>query len=210
MTLLFIIGMVLAIFLLSSNTKKKPKAIRRKKPLDKKPKPKTKAKPKVEIIEPDLLKAKGDLYEKFIGQAFEQKGELVIYNGFIHGYADRGVDVISICLKRKTIDLIQCKHWSYKQMFIEDIEAIHRKLSQFELEHITHDIRAIKTHLQKKKNLAEIEAILAKDKTKFSVRKTLYMSSQKVIDLNIGKKLKQIKPNIFQYSDMKIVILDII
>ena len=205
MTLFLIIGVFLIVFFLSLGNKKKEKATRRKKPLNKK----QKVKPKAKTLETDHLKAKGDLYEKFIGQAFEQKGELVIYNGFIHGYADKGVDVISICLKRKTIHLIQCKHWSYKKMFVEDIEAIHRKLSQFELEHITQDSRAIKSHLKKKKNLAEIEAILAKDKAKFTIRKSLYMSSDKVIDLTIGKKFKQIKPNIFQYSDMKIMIVGI-
>ena len=44
----------------------------------------------------DPLKEKGDNYERFIGRKFEEKGELVIYNGFIRGYKDKGVDIISI------------------------------------------------------------------------------------------------------------------
>lgn len=173
------------------------------------PKPIVEEKEEVKIPKADPLKEKGDLYERFIGEAFEKKGELVIYNGFIYGYADKGVDLISICSKKKTINLIQCKNWNYKKMFIEDIEEIYQKLSLFGVEDITDDSRAIKSHLKKKKNLADIEAILQKDKRKFKVRKTLYMSSDKVIDLNIGIKLKQIKANIFQYEDMKIVMVGI-
>jgi len=208
MELLGFIISFLILFLLARDEKK---VNPREKPLDKKPIPKKQPTPtpKAETLETDPLKIKGDLYEKFIGQSFEQKGELVIYNGFIYGYADKGVDVISICVKRKTINLIQCKHWSYKKMFIENIEEIYQKLSYFGVEEITNDSRAIKKYLQKKRNLAEIEEILTKDKAKFSVRKTLYMSSDKVIDLDIGSQLKLIKKNIFKYKDMKIVIIEI-
>ena len=53
--------------------------------------------------EPDFFKQKGDKYEKFIGKKFEEKGDLVIYNGFINGYADQGVDIICISTTTKTI-----------------------------------------------------------------------------------------------------------
>ena len=201
----FIISFLILFLLVRDEEKVNP----RENPLDKKQATTTQKAETVETIETDPLKIKGDLYEKFIGQSFEEKGELVIYNGFIYGYADKGVDVISICVKRKTINLIQCKHWSYKKMFIEDIEEIYQKLSYFGVEEITNDSRAIKKFLQKKRNLAEIEEILTKDKAKFSVRKTLYMSSDKVIDLDIGSQLKLIKKNIFKYKDMKIVIIEI-
>ena len=54
------------------------------------------------------------------------------------------------------------------------------------------------------KSIEEIEYIL-KISTNFIFRKTLYISTDKVIDSLISKELKMIKPNIFQYKDMKIV-----
>ena len=166
----------------------------------------TKEKKNPKAKEKDFLKEKGDIYEKFIGQIFEKKGELVIYNGFIYGYADKGVDVISICVKRKTIHLIQCKDWGYKRMFLDDMEEIYQKLSLFTVETMTKNSRAIKKYLKIKKNLPVIESILEKDKSKFKVIKILYMSSAEVIDVKIGRQFKQIKSNIFAYKDMKIVI----
>jgi len=156
--------------------------------------------------EKDFLKAKGDLYEKFIGQYFEKKSELVIYNGFIYGYADKGVDLISICSSKRTINLIQCKDWSSKKMFLEDIEKIYKKLSLFDVKYITKDSRAIKKYLKIKKNLPIIEKILAQDKSKFKVKKLLYMSAFEVIDENAHTKITKIKSNIFTYKDMQIII----
>lgn len=46
---------------------------------------------------------------------------------------------------------------------------------------------------------------ILKISTNFIFRKTLYISTDKVIDSLISKELKMIKPNIFQYKDMKIV-----
>ena len=43
-------------------------------------------------------------------------------------------------------------------------------------------------------------------KYNYKIRKTLYVSSDKVMDLNIGEFLTMINPNIFKYLDMKIVI----
>ncbi len=40
----------------------------------------------------------------------------------------------------------------------------------------------------------------------YKIRKTLYIASENVIDLGIGKHLTMIKPNIYRYEDMKIVI----
>ncbi len=50
-------------------------------------------------------KEKGDSYEKYIGKKLENKGQLVIYNGLIHGYDDKGVDIISISSASETINL---------------------------------------------------------------------------------------------------------
>lgn len=162
--------------------------------------------------EQDPLKAKGDEYEKYIGRKFEDKGELVIYNGFIRGYEDKGVDLISICNKTDTINLIQCKNWIQKSMRLEDIQKIYTKLSQYDFDFFDLSIWEINNYLKLKKDHNRIRKIIKSTKQnlkKFKVRKTLYVSSDKVIDLNIGKHLTMIKPNIFKYEDMKIVVHNI-
>ena len=157
----------------------------------------------------DPLKEKGDMYEKFVGKKFEKKGELVIYNGFINGYADKGVDVISISSREKSINLIQCKNWTKKPMLFEDIKTICKKLDEYNIKDIPKDSHQIYQHLQIKKDELEISSILDKKIDDYVVRKTLYIASDKVMDSNIKKHLKMIKPNIFRYRDMKIVILSL-
>ena len=154
----------------------------------------------------DHLKRKGDQYEKYIGMQFEKKGELAIYNGFIRGYDDDGVDIITICTKTKTIHLIQCKNWTKKPMVLDDVKAIYDKLENFRLNRINHKAKEIQEHLQEYKSYENIEYVLKTNKSDYDIRKTLYVGSDKVIDLNIGKHLKLIKPTIFRYEDMKIVI----
>jgi len=161
--------------------------------------------PKKKPIPLPKEKNKDDIYTKFIGQSFEKKGELVIYNGFIYPNDDRGVDVISICIKTKTINLIQCKYCSDKKILMGDIEEVYRILSVFNINHIIKNNRSVQTHLQIKKDMDNIEEILTIDKSDFRVRKTLYIHSDTMIDLKMSRKLKQIKSNIFRYENMKIV-----
>ena len=154
----------------------------------------------------DFLKQQGDAYEKFIGFEFEKKGDFVIYNGLIRGYDDDGVDVIAISIEENTIHLIQCKNWTKKPMMLSDVENIYAKLKNFNIGRITKNARAVHNYLQGTKTLTEIENILKANKKNFKIRKTLYVGSDKVIDLNIGKQLTLITPTIFRYLDMKIVV----
>ena len=67
----------------------------------------------------------------------------------------------------------------------------------------------IDEQLSTKKQNVEIEKSLltARNNEKtLLIRKTLYISSDKVVDLEIGKHLTMIQPNIFWYQDMKIVV----
>ena len=162
-----------------------------------------------EISKNDPLKAKGDKFEKYIGKKFEDKGELVIYNGFIKGYKDKGVDVISLCSQTKSINLVQCKNWTRKSMFLEDIENIHTKLSEYDFDFCTLSSRRINQYLQMKKDNNSIQTMLRKiseNLEEYTIRKTLYVSSDKVMDLRIGEKLTMMKANIYKYEDMKIVV----
>ena len=158
----------------------------------------------------DPLKQWGDKYERFIGRQFENKGELVIYNGFIRGYEDDGVDIIAISTQTKTIHLIQCKNWTKKPLLLDDVQNIYRKLQNFSLTRITQSPTAIKEHLEIDKSIESIKDILRVNKSDYLLRKTLYVGSDKVVDLNIGKHLKLITPTIFKYEDMKIVIKGIL
>ena len=71
------------------------------------------------------LKAMGDAYELHIGRRFEQKGDLVIYNGFLRGYIDQGVDLIVISKKDQVTHLIQCKHWKRYEFTLKHLNEIY-------------------------------------------------------------------------------------
>lgn len=174
-----------------------------------KPSPKIKKQSYDEQAANDPLKQKGDAYEKFIGQKLEAKGELVIYNGLIRGMEDRGVDVISLSSKERSINLIQCKNWTYREMKFSHIEEIYRKLNQYTLDIDELDTQHINSYLHSKKSEDAISDGVQHAMAYTTLRKTLYIASEKVINPEIGEHLKMIKPNIFKYEDMKIVVISI-
>lgn len=155
----------------------------------------------------DHLKEKGDAYERFIGGKFEDKGDLVIYNGFIKGYEDQGVDIITISTATKTINLIQCKNWTKMRMSLEHMQDIYAKLDNYNFDCLRLPSYKVCAY-QKTFSDDKIHSILAKTKkklSKFTVRKTLYIASEKVVELEIGAYLTMTSPTIFKYKDMKIV-----
>jgi len=162
----------------------------------------------------DPLKKKGDQYEKLIGVNFEEKGNIVIYNGFIQGYEDEGVDIIAVSPIIKSINLIQCKNWTRKSMGPNHIIDIYEKLNKFDFGCCMAKIEdsTILGHLQFNdvdkdlliKQLGEVRT----NYDGYIVRKTLYISSEKVVNLEVGKYLKMMKKNIFRYKDMKIVLVE--
>lgn len=159
--------------------------------------------------ERDFRKEKGIAYERHIGKRFEDKGDLVIYNGLIQDYEDGGVDLVSVSPEEKTLNLIQCKNWNYRTIELEHIQKIYRKLHNHNLDFLHLPTNKIKSHLDTKRDNAAIEKIIShvRDNVEhYTVRKTLYISSDKVVDLEIGKFLTMIKPHIFRYDDMKIVV----
>jgi len=159
-------------------------------------------------IKNETLKEKGDRYEKFIGSKFEEKSGLVIYNGFIRGYEDKGVDIIYISDSKNEINLIQCKNWTKKDMTLDHIKDIYLKIAKYDFDFVNLSLFKIQKHLQKYKTIEEIKEILKNiDIDLANIRKTLYISSDKVVDLEIGKYLTMIKENIFKYKDMKIVLI---
>ena len=162
----------------------------------------------------DPLKEIGDAYEKEIGKEFESKGDFVIYNGLISGVADGGVDLIVISPDSQSINLVQCKNWHKMKMEHHHISSVYDKLTNYS-SNIKYSIGyivvkysyvALQKHLHYKKELDEIANILKATKNYTNIRKTLYISTDKVLDPDINQYIKMIKPNIFRYKDMKIVI----
>jgi hypothetical protein len=153
----------------------------------------------------DPLKSLGDRYEKYIGKQFEKKDCLVIYNGFIKGYDDSGVDIIVISPKTKTVNLVQCKNWIKKQLTVSDIKSIYSKLVSYQADYFHITGETINYYLDIPKTEENISTIMNKSKN-YSINKTLYISNDKVVDLEIGRYLTMIKPNIFKYEDMKMVV----
>ena len=97
----------------------------------------------------DSLKAKGDRYESAVGLGYEVRGDLVIYNGFIKGMKDEGVDIVAISSKQKSIHLVQCKNWDNRQISSEELDDIYNKLDQYiPYEYSVDNIRTALTFLQ--------------------------------------------------------------
>jgi len=154
----------------------------------------------------DPLKAKGDDYERFIGKKFEEKGDLVIYNGLINGYEDQGVDIITINKFTKTINLIQCKNWTKMRMTLEHVEDIYQKLDDYNFDCFGFSFVDINSYQSSfKENIPFTLMNTRNNLSSFTIRKTLYLASEKVVELEVGRYLTMMSPTIFKYKDMKIV-----
>lgn len=147
-------------------------------------------------------------YEKYIGTQFEIKKHFVIYNGIINGLHDKGVDIIVLSSQHNVINLIQCKNWNQKKLNLSEIEKIHHKLINFRLNFITFLSDEVLNHLTIKRDISEIEAVLKYIKeyyNMFTIKYKLYIASDKVIDLEVGKHVKLIKNNKFLFKNMEII-----
>ncbi len=157
-------------------------------------------------------KAYGDAYEKYIGLKLEENGYIVIYNGFIKGYEDRGVDIIALSRDKKVINFVQCKNWHRKQIQVEHIVEIYKKIADYQAAPDFTDIsvKEILEHLQLKDGISREEIVnvidaMAANRPVNKYRKTLYCATELVVDLAVGRHLKMIRPDIFRYKNMKIV-----
>ncbi len=158
-----------------------------------------------ELQENDPLKARGDAYEIFIGRQFETKGDLVIYNGLLRGYEDQGVDLIVIARRNKEVYLVQCKNWQRYEFTLNHIEVIYEKLNRYQADYFSIDPDAINYYLALSRPTAEIRHLLEESRT-FKVRLSLFLASDRVVNLEIGKHLQMTGENIFRYKDMKMVV----
>lgn len=151
------------------------------------------------------LKAMGDAYELHIGRRFEQKGDLVIYNGFLRGYTDQGVDLIVISKQDQVTHLIQCKHWKRYEFTLKHLNEIYRKLSQYRPDYASIPSEAIRHYLAISMTDAEIQQHVHNSQV-YVMRKTLYLASVQVIAPDALGSLTKISEQIYRFNDMKLVI----
>ncbi len=211
-----IIVIIVCCFLLQDLFKKKgtdnySENLHRRDPLNRTPP----RRPEPVTPQDDPLKAMGDKYERYIGEKLEEKGEVVIYNGFIMGHSDQGVDLISISPAHKTINLIQCKNWKKMNMGVEVFDDVYNKLSNYFSDYVTSYFSfqpsIINSHASKPYDEGLLKNLMTDIKNSpedYTIRKTLYASSEHVVDLEVGRHVEMIKPNIFRYKEMKIVFTD--
>lgn len=140
----------------------------------------------------------GDAYEKQIGLEYEQKDTLVIYNGLIKGYKDRGIDIL--VLSKNKIELIQCKNWHKKILTLEALETISAKLDNYTLDFYNIKPHEINKYLKYKKKIAEIKTIIGRTREKKQkIKKILYLANAKVLEDKMTRKT-------LLYKDMEIII----
>jgi hypothetical protein len=154
------------------------------------------------------LKARGDGYELHIGRMFERKGDLVIYNGFLRGFEDQGVDLIVLPKGEQAINLVQCKHWQRFEFTPEHLRQIHQKLCNYQRDYISLKPEAIKQYLATHFTDMQINQIMSVS-YQYPMRKTLYLASKQVISQEAEGMLTLITNNIYRYEDMKVVIYSI-
>lgn len=156
----------------------------------------------------DILVQMGNYYESLVGRDFEDKSDLVIYNGFIKGNQDGGIDLIAF--NKNIIYLIQCKNWHKMELHIDKLEQIYIKLSKYNFACFDFQPKEIQKHLQKKKNLKEIEILLLKMKINKDrkVGKYLFLSNEEVITKHVKARLKKINNYLYKYKDMNLIIYE--
>ena len=151
------------------------------------------------------LKARGDAYELFIGRQFELNGDLVIYNGFLRGYGDNGVDLIVISRRNRSVNLVQCKHWRRFAITVERVAEVYDKLNRYKPDYHDLDSESISYYLAIDRPDSEIKQWLEESRH-YLLRKSLYIASDRVVELTLGEHLIMTAENIFRYKDMKMVV----
>lgn len=153
----------------------------------------------------DVLKQRGDGYELHIGRRFELQGELVIYNGLINGYDDDGVDVIVVSKSKRSVHLIQCKHWKQLEFTQSHLNKIYQKLDNYTFNNNDFSSEYINRFLSIKRDEPDIVHAIRESRAYSVIRKTLYLSSNKVVQRDVWPLLEHIKDNIYRFKDIKVV-----
>lgn len=93
----------------------------------------------------------GQVYEKYVGQVFEDEGYKVEYNGLEKGFLDRGIDLIA--RKNESLNFIQCKY-------------VHQAISKSKMEWILYKASSLlySIYRKEKKKLSFTLVVSSKEK----------------------------------------------
>jgi hypothetical protein len=97
-------------------------------------------------------------------------------------------------------------------MSLEHISSVFNKLTEFSFSSLDLPSEVIRGYLSLPYTNKEVDGILTDAKkglANYKVGKTLYLASEKVVELEVGPHLAMMSANIFKYKDMKIVMKDI-
>ena len=155
-----------------------------------------------EIIHFDF---KGEKYIKYIGKKLEGKGDVVIYDRFIEWPHEKGIDLMSISVSTKRINLVLCEDWNPYDF--AQLETFYNKLANYSVSEMRKEIQSIHEHLQIPLKYDVIQDTLeTMQNEQFKIHKTLYLNTDEIVNQSNEKEFKKLKDNIFRYKDMKIVL----
>lgn len=80
----------------------------------------------------------GNAFEIYCARYYELKNKFVFYNGLIKGKSDSGVDLVVID-DNATI-YVQCKNWWKRELAIDDLRLIRKKMNGFKLQYSADEI----------------------------------------------------------------------
>jgi Holliday junction resolvase-like predicted endonuclease len=150
--------------------------------------------------ETDFLKVKGDLYERHVGRYLENKGFGVCQYGFRKGMDDGGIDIIAISPADRTRIFVQCKNWTSKPLTLEVLQEITAKL-------IKNSTKIKYDDYLDSMNPAVVQNY-KKSSSSYRDEYFLCISSDKVVDLEIGKHLEMLGKDFYIYDNrLKIVVV---
>jgi hypothetical protein len=94
------------------------------------------------------------------------------------------------------------------RMTLEHVQDIYSKLNNYNFDCLNLSSKEVNAHRVDSKNNDATKNILSNTKANlatYNIRKTLYIASEKVVNLEVGPYLTMMSPTIFKFKDMKIV-----
>ena len=147
----------------------------------------------------------GDNYENHIGQRYKDNEYLVIYNGYIRGWEDRGIDLIAISLSKPVRHIIQCKNYDKTTLDIELADKILKNLKFHHNDYLRLKPAEINYYLDDELKGTELIEHVVRS-SEYNAKLILYIPYFRVISNPLKKRLKMITSNRYYYGELLIVI----
>jgi hypothetical protein len=150
----------------------------------------------------------GDTYEKYIGKRYEDNGYLVVYNGFIRGMSDSGVDLVAISLTNPTRHIIQCKNYAKTLLDIDVADEILKNLKFYLSDYLKLTPAEINYYLDE--DLPDTEVIEHVIRSfRYNSKYILFIPHFDVISEPLKERLEMVSTNRYSYGELLIVIAGI-